>query len=140
MNFSQIWKPIAIIFIALGVVIAFGYASIYGFGTMQKDTAGFRGGVEKKERVEADGGYRVAQHDYFYNLCSDIQTKQDNIETLKGTGNKDAVTGNRLELNKLVNRYNADAANNYTKGQFKADELPYHIDSNKEVNSCGTAK
>jgi hypothetical protein len=111
---------------------------VFGVGGFLRSTADFRGETGKRENVEADGAYRVAQHDYFYNLCSSAKTKQDNIEILKGTGNKDAVTANRLELNKLVNKYNADASNTYTKGQFRADNLPYQLDAEEEIE-CGTA-
>ena|SRR5215212_9669146 len=121
-----------VLFILLGLGITF----LSGGLTILM--APFQGQVEKSQKVEGSGDYVVAQHDYFYNLCSDIQTKQDNIKTLEAAGEKDAVTANQLELNRLVNKYNADAANNYTKGQFREDELPYHIDANRKVQTCGT--
>ncbi len=128
-----------VVWTVIGVLVFIGISVGLMFltGIISMGTADFRGEVEKREQVEADGAYRVAEHDKFYRMCSDIQTKQDNIETLKAAGEEDAATANELMLDKLVNKYNADAANSYTKGQFRADELPYRIDADKEVASCG---
>lgn len=122
---------LVVILVGLGITLLSGGLTIL--------MAPFQGEVEKSQQVEGSGEYRVANHDYFYNLCSDIQSKQQNIKTLEASGYKEEATANELELQRMVSDYNAAAANEYTKGQFKADELPYHIDANKEVKSCGTA-
>lgn len=141
-------KAIAAIVAVVVVLILVGLGITLLSGGLTILLAPFQGEVEKSQQVEGSGEYRVANHDYFYNLCSDIQTKQDNIESLKAqlkyadgdTKQKiqSGIAGNELELNKLVNKYNADASNEYSKGQFRDDELPYHIEADQEVQSCGT--
>jgi hypothetical protein len=124
--------------ITIGVLLAIYFVSIYVFGSASIFTAPFRGQVEKANQVEGQGEYVVAAHDKFYRLCSDIQAKQQNIKVLEEAGEEDAVTANKVQLNEMVSEYNADAANNYTKGQFRADELPWKINAEEEVESCGT--
>ena len=125
--------------LAVGVIVLVGiiFGLIFIPGAISIATAPFRGEVAKNEQVEASGEYRVAQHDYFYNLCGDIQAKQQNIALLEEAGEDDAVVANEMQLNELVSEYNSKASNSYTAGQFKADELPYQIDADQEVTSCG---
>lgn len=134
MSFSDMGKIAAIFgFVILGI-----YGMIYLTTQISMDTADRRGEAEKMEQVEAEGEYRVAQHDYFYNLCSDIKAKQQNIKELETLGGYDQeVVANRMKLNEMVSEYNTAASNNYTKGQFRADELPYQIDPDTEVEECG---
>lgn len=145
---SEVWKPIAAVFFVLGVVIALGYAAIYGFGTMQKDTAGFRGGVGESERVKADPDYRIAQKRYFHDLCGDIAAKQDVIEGYEQDikiadedGERDrlqqAISANRTELQTMAEDYNA-ASDDPNRGVYRAESLPEHIDPDEEV-TCATA-
>jgi hypothetical protein len=126
------------IVLAIVVLIVVGIGITLLSGGLTILMAPFQGEVEKSQQVEGSGEYRVAQHDYFYNLCSDIQAKQQNLEVLRAAGEKDAVVANEMQLNEMVSEYNANASNEYTKGQFKADELPYQIDAEKEVASCGS--
>lgn len=127
------------------IVIGIGITLLSGGLTIL--LAPFQGEVEKSQQVEGSGEYRVAQHDYFYNLCSDIQAKQQNIALLEESAKtasgeekqkiQDSITANKFQLNEMVSQYNADASNDYTKGQFKDDELPYQINAEEEVTSCG---
>lgn len=123
---------------AVVVLILFGVGVTLLSGGLSILLAPFQGEVEKSQQVEGSGSHRIAQHDYFYNLCSSIKAKQQNIEALEAAGYEDAVTANRMQLNEMVEEYNANASNDYTKGQFKANELPYQIDANKEIETCGT--
>jgi hypothetical protein len=132
--------------IAVRVVLAIGllfgalYGLTYAWTQFTMDTAERRGEASKQEQVEASGSYRVAQHDWFYNMCGDIKAKQQNVQLMKDSGyGKQEVAANQAQLNEMVNDYNTKAANNYTSGQFKADELPYQVDANKEIESCGKA-
>lgn len=141
---SEIWK----VGMAVGVAIAVIVSAIYVIGGIQSSTAGFRGGVEKKERVVGDGDYRIAQYDHFYELCSAIQAKNENIENLEAlrdASDKDrreeldaAIAAQKNTKNELVQEYNADAAANGTKGKYRASELPYQIDPDDEEVSCGS--
>lgn len=135
--FETFWRSLAVVSVCIGVLIAAIYGTTYFWAQYSKDTADVRGKTEKREQVESQGEYRVAKHDYFYHLCSDIKSKQQNIKLLRENGEKDAALANEIQLNEMVNEYNTAASNNYTEGQFKSDELPYQINAEKEVESCG---
>ena len=126
--------------IAIAAFIAIYVVGVFLTGSLSIFTSDFRGEVEKHEQVEAQGEYRVAQYDYFFNLCGDIQAKQQNIKQLESLGPEynEEVTANRMQLNEMVSEYNSAASSEYTKGQFKDDELPYQISAEREVESCGT--
>jgi hypothetical protein len=127
------------VMIVIAVILGIYFVSIYVFGSASIFTAPFRGEVEKANQVEGQGEYVVAQHDWFYNMCGDIAAKQKNIKEVESLGDdyKEEVVANRMKLNEMVEEYNAKASNNYTAGQFKADELPYQINAEEEVE-CGT--
>jgi hypothetical protein len=132
--------PVAKVVLGIGLVFAALYGLTYAWTQFTMDTAERRGEASKQEQVEANGAYRVAQHDWFYNMCGDIKAKQQNVELMEDSGyTKQEIAANKAQLNEMVNDYNSKAANNYTAGQFKADELPYQIDAEKEVTSCGSA-
>ena len=120
---------------------------VYVPGVVSIVTAPFRGEVDKNEKVEADGDYRIAAYDEFYRLCSSIQSKNDQIEVLEaemGASTDEArkaqlqsgITANRNTKAELVNEYNAKAAGDYTRGQFRDSDLPYSIDPNSEEVVC----
>jgi hypothetical protein len=126
--------------LGIGLVFAALYGITYAWTQFTMDTAERRGEASKQEQVEASGSYRVAQHDWFYNMCGDIAAKQDNVKLMEESGyTKKEVAANEAQLNVMVEQYNSKAANNYTAGQFKADELPYKIDADKDVKSCGSS-
>lgn len=142
------WKRIVLIGLIPVGVIAFGLAIMFLSGSLSMLTAPFRGEVDKVEQIEGDGGYRIDSNDKFYDLCGDIASKQDEIELLQEQADtattpeeqerlRGAVTANRIMLNQMVEGYNADARNTYTKGQFRNSDLPYQIDPEEDVQ-CGS--
>lgn len=124
--------------IAAGICLALAvpFALIYYFSAVSTNTAEVRGQAGQKERVVADEDYRVANHRYFYDLCADIQARQQNIEVLEDGGYKQEAAANRMQLNEMASEYNAASADQQ-RANFKEDELPYRIDPEKEVESCG---
>lgn len=86
---------------------------------------------------------RIAQYNHFYDLCSDVQALELQLEAYESgeTGlPEDQVATNVLALkgqrNALVTQYNADAAKTATAGQFKAHDLPAEIDANNYNTEC----
>lgn len=123
-------------------------AIIFIGGAISIATANFRGTVDKNEKINADGGYRIAAYDEFYSLCSSIQSQADGIENqeeeLENTEDPDrketlesgilAMKNSRAET---INEYNSKAAATGTRGQFRDSDLPYEIDSDEEVSCNG---
>lgn len=132
----------------VSVAILATLGAIYIIGNILMSTANFRGEVGVKEKVEADGDYRIAAYDEFYSLCSAIQSKNaaiKNIEAEMKYADKDrkaelqsAITAQRNVKAELVNEYNAKATAEGTRGQFRDSELPYQIKPDDEEVSCGS--
>lgn len=111
-----------------------------GFGWV---TADFRGAKDAREQTIADGSYRIAAYEKFYDLCGDIKAIEQQIvnqEAMSAGLPKDQVAVNKLALNNqrasLIQEYNADARKADTKANFLASDLPYSIDPNQETTTC----
>ena len=131
------------------VAILLHVTGVYVFGSVQRSTAGFRGETEVIEKTRADGSYRIAAYELFFNRCASIQSKQATIAQMEQelAGKPDAqrkawleqtLTGLRAGLNTDITRYNADSAKEGTLAQFKDSGLPYRISlTSKEPVVCG---
>lgn len=74
----------------------------------------------------------IGNYNHFFDLCASIQTKEGTISAqLARTDNSPHIQQNVAALQSVrladINQYNADAAKNYTAGQFRSAKLPYHI-------------
>jgi hypothetical protein len=135
--------------LAVLVVGSIWVAGIFGFGWLSNETADFRGKVAQHNQIEANGAYRIAAYDTFYNECASVQTAQAAITNteiaLKATtdpARKVQLQANLLALKntlaQAVAQYNVDARKAGTLGQFRASDLPFTIDQTEEI-TC-TAK
>lgn len=139
---------VAKVCVGIGLAIAAVYAAVYVGTQISMDTAERRGQAAQEERVKADGDYRLAARDEFYKLCSTVEAQQQEIELLEADAK--AATGERKELlesgvtakrNTMVENaeeYNAKAANEASRGQFRDAELPRELDPLEEEVSCGS--
>ena len=131
-----------IVLLALVVVAVFG---------IQWVTAEPRGKLDQRERTVANGQYRIANYDSFFNLCGSIQAKEDQIRNTEDrpTDNKNGTAGGFTESQKqsillalensrasLIRQYNADATKEGTAGQFRDSNLPYQINVNDKDTTC----
>lgn len=106
-------------------------------------TAEVRGIVDAEVRIES-GQNRIQQYNRFFDLCAEIQTMQSSLEAQKSLletsegGEEERVRANiagmTAQLNRYVNRYNADARKEYTAARFRDSSLPYQIDANSPIN------
>ena len=138
---SNVFKGVLIF---LGVIALF-VGIMFVSGLVSIATAPFRGEVEKHELVEADGSYRIAAYDQFYQMCSSVQSHNDKIKVLenemKNSSDEErikqlqsGITANQNTKAELVNDYNTKAASEYTKGQMKDSDLPDRLSvDDKEV-------
>ncbi len=142
---SNLVKVVGVVVAVIVLLVGLFYLS----GAISIFTAPFRGEVDKNEKVEADGDYRIAAYDEFYKLCSSVQSKNDQINILQLEMNtttdetrkaqlQSAITAQQNTKAELVNEYNSKAAGEYTKGQFRDSDLPYEIDVNDEEVECNT--
>lgn len=129
------------------VVLVMAFMWMFGVGLFEKKTAAFRGDVKATEQVQADGRYRIAAYDQFFDLCSSIQAKDDQIKNIEGqiATEQDPVYRRDLhtslsalqyQRSEAIRQYNADAAKAGTVGQFRDSGLPHDIDVNEENVTC----
>ena len=135
--------------IAILVTLAVGAVGVFGFGWFRQSTADFRGETQKKEQVEANGAYRIAKYDHFFDLCASVQSNESSIKNLQAELNgppapsesrvaqiNASITALRNQRAESINQYNVDAAKDYTSGQFKASKLPFKLYINAEETTC----
>lgn len=102
-------------------------------------TADARGRGAAREQIKANGSFRIAAYNDFFNLCAGIQAQEDRIKIFQddpspnGQVNLRAVQAKRAEL---IREYNNKASREYTEGQFKDSDLPYRIDPTQEDTQC----
>lgn len=95
---------------------------------------------------------RISAYNHFFNLCASIQANEHAIDaqttalaTATNADDKSRINQNIAALNanrgRGISTYNADAAKDYTIGQFRDSGLPYSIsdeayEPNGEKTSC----
>lgn len=131
---------------AVVVALVVGGMAVFGIGWFKKETADFRGSVAATERVHANGAYRIAAYDQFFDRCAGVQAKEATIAALKqerttaSEGRQQQIdatlTAVRSARAQDITRYNADAAKTDTVGNFLASNLPYSLDVNQENTTC----
>lgn len=123
-----------------GILCAFLIVAVV-FG-LKWVTADVRGAGDAREQTRADGTYRIAAYERFYDDCAAIQALEDQIATMSGNESlpADQVETNVLALtnqrNSMIRQYNADAAKHDTRGHFLSSTLPYEIDPEEESTEC----
>ena len=106
-------------------------------------SANVRGAVSANEQIKADGNFRIAAYDKFFDDCATIQSTEGRIVAQKSELNqapsafrREQILANLTALKSLrveqITRYNTDASKNYTIGQFRASKLPYYINPSPE--------
>jgi hypothetical protein len=129
------------------VSLVIGAMALFGFGLFNRATADFRGTNEQIEKTRADGDYRIAAYDHFYDLCASVQTAENEIKNSEDEldETKDATRRSQIRANitaqknsraEKINDYNADARKEGTQGQFRASDLPYQLNVNEEETQC----
>ena len=134
-------------YIGIGVAVLFG--AVYFWTSFLQTTAEVRGETAQKERVVADGDYRIANYDWFYEQCSAIEAKNQKIQLLEEqiastddesqkAGYESGLLAEKTTRAELITDYNAKAASGGTRGQYRDAGLPKQIDPNDEEIQCGT--
>lgn len=129
------------------IFVAFFLIAVYGFGFLQRETADFRGETEQIEKTQADGDYRIAAYNEFYDKCASVQSlesKISNLETeVEATDDEQrvsilntSITAAKNKRAELIHEYNADARKEATQGQFRASDLPYELNENEGETVC----
>lgn len=131
----------AVVLGVLGLVVL-----VVGGYFIQYVTAEPRGKLDQREKTIANGDYRIAAYDSFYNLCGNIQAKEDAIKNTEERATTESTESGFSPAQKdsillalknsrasLIRQYNADATKADTKANFLASDLPYQINPNGET-------
>jgi hypothetical protein len=133
--------------LALAAVLFLVAMATFGFGFFSQKSADFRGETSKRNQVEANGAFRIAAYDRFFDLCTSVQASEATLTALRQelttnppqsriTQINGAITANTANRAATIRQYNNDAAKSYTVGQFQASNLPYQLDINAQETSC----
>lgn len=130
--------------IGIVLVVVFGAVAAVSW-SWRYFTAEVRGVVGAEERIQSAPS-RIAAYDRFFDLCAAIQGHEGTIgaqqELLQSASATDAerITANIAALKgrraQDIARYNADAAKDYTVGQFRSASLPYRLDPAAPATDC----
>lgn len=134
----------------VGVIAAFAVLAIviiYLSGGIKQLTASFRGETETKEITEADGAFRVTSYDRFFEICSDVQAKEqkirnaetelkkDDLSDQRKTVLEDSVFANENQRAELITQYNGLTSNKY-RAAYKDKGLPDNLDESNHHTEC----
>lgn len=79
----------------------------------------------RQEYIIQDANKRVSGYEWFYSQYNEIEATRVKADLAKGTVEE---TGIRQVLASMIAEYNAKADSVLTVGQWKASDLPNHID------------
>lgn len=131
--------------VAVFLLFVLATSAVWGF---QWITAPFRGSLEARERIKADGDFRIVAYDSFFNQCASIQALEGRLEFAQAAldnaiargatpfeirqyeADFNGISGFRSEA---IAKYNADAAKSWTEGQFRSERLPYQLSTAQYV-------
>lgn len=129
----DVLKVTAVIVFAVVVWLAVASA-LWGFSVA---TAGIYGRGEAHKQIQS-AEFRITAYNHFFDLCVAVQTDEGSLDAqfdlLAQTTDAETtrivnVNIAALKANRLrsINQYNADAAKDYTIGQFRDANLPYQL-------------
>lgn len=122
-----------------------GLIVTFAFGGADWLTAPFRGEVDKRNRTEGSGEFRIATYEEFFGLCSTVQSKEGTIKALEEES-KTAPESRQAQIStsltalkstriEAVNEYNSKAAQEH-RSAFKDRDLPPRLDVNDMNTTC----
>jgi hypothetical protein len=128
--------------IALGVVVVF-FALIFGSWAWKYYTAPIQGKVDAEVQIESAQS-RIQWYNHFHDLCSVVESNKESLRVqqmlLESSESNDEririranIGGIKAQIARNVNRYNADAAKDYTAARFKDGDLPYQLSVDGET-------
>lgn len=140
-------RVIATAALVIATVLAVALMWVFGVGFFSKTTAETRGQTEARERTVADGAYRIAAYEQFFDLCTAVQNQEATIAALdlelatspsasRVEQINATLTALRANRGALINEYNADARKEATVAQFHASNLPAELNTSTKETSC----
>jgi hypothetical protein len=109
-------------------------AAVFGVRVM---TANLVGRGEAHIQIQSAGS-RISAYNHFFDLCASVQQAEAGIDQQTALADKATTADDKaraetniaaLQMTRAngIYQYNADAAKNYTVGQFKDSDLPWEL-------------
>ncbi|MFI0967029.1 hypothetical protein ACH4S8_37445 [Streptomyces sp. NPDC021080] len=130
--------------LALALLTALG---IYAFGTVQNETADYRGRRDVREKTVANADFRIGTYEQFFDLCQSTQAAEaaiknalQELDTTNPSDDRKAqlqqvITAQRNTRADSITTYNSKASQNHREAFLDAD-LPYRLDVNAKETQC----
>ncbi|WP_254390827.1 hypothetical protein [Streptomyces sp. AC550_RSS872] len=129
----------------IAALVTIGLTLTLAIGGVSRLTAPFRGEVDKRDRTEGSGSFRIATYEEFFGLCSTVQSKEGAMKALEEE-NKTASEPRRAQIStsltalkasriEAVNEYNAKAAQEH-RAAFKDKDLPPRLAVDDMNTTC----
>lgn len=125
-----------ILWAVVGILVLWGLViAVWGFRVA---TAGIYGAGEARIQIQS-AEFRIAAVNRFFNRCAAIQRNEAQIDALLLTLEEEGLSQRTRELTLTqlagvratrdggIFTYNTEAANTYTFGQFRDEDLPFRI-------------
>lgn len=124
---------LGVIILTIIIVGGWGFATGFKYFTAEKT------GQAEAERQIQSAEFRIFSYEHFFNAIAEINSAKaeydqqyDLLQTTdSGTDDYTRIQRNLAaigaHIERLINQYNADAAKEETRGQFKTTSLPNHI-------------
>jgi len=130
------------------LVAALLFGGVYFAAFYSKTTAETRGSTKMRENTKANGAFRQAAYEDFFDLCSSVQTKENSITNLqkeldtKPSADRverinESITALDNARADAINQYNAKARE-FHRSQFLDSQLPWRLDVNQEKTTCAS--
>lgn len=139
-----------VIVVAVFVLLLMWSMVAISFG-LEVATAGLVGRGQAHIEIQS-APFRLEAYNYFFNQCASIQALEGQIDELSNQlemmeqGSREynitlsSLTGVKAMRRTAIANYNAEAAKDYTVGQFRDNDLPYslpNVEYNGEIKtSC----
>ncbi|MDX2749596.1 hypothetical protein PV413_03485 [Streptomyces scabiei] len=120
--------------------------AVFAFGGVGWLTAPFRGEVDKKNRTEGSGAFRIATYEEFFDLCAAAQTAEQQLavlqEELDGKPSPEraekvrtSITAVKASRAESINTYNSKASQEH-RSAFQDADLPVKLDPTAQETQC----
>ncbi|CAL9609114.1 hypothetical protein SUDANB1_05588 [Streptomyces sp. enrichment culture] len=132
--------------LGIGGLAVLALIATFAFGGVSWVTAPFRGEVDKRERTEGNGAFRIATYEEFFDLCASVQTAEQQLkglqEELDGKPSADraerirtSMTAVKASRAESISTYNSKAGQEH-RTAFQDAALPYKLDVTAKETQC----
>ncbi|MCX4799693.1 hypothetical protein OG497_38200 [Streptomyces sp. NBC_01242] len=130
----------------VSIVVLVATIFTVGIFAIRWATADVRGKADKREQTIANGAFRIATYEEFFDLCASVQSAEQKVkvleEELAAKPSEDRAERIRTSIAALkatradsIATYNSKASQEH-RTAFQDAALPYHLDNTTQETQC----